>query len=161
MSFWTEDRVERLESLWERGYSAGAIAELLGTSRSAVAGKAWRLDLEQEREIIYTVARRKRYKPRSAQAFRLRQPKKIPAPKSAKPAAQKAAVPRPDFSWHLAQVAAGVSPRGKMLPQPPEGFPSWRAFARRWASDAEFRERVTAAKLLRAPDQGRWVKRAA
>lgn len=50
--YWTDDRVERLESFWERGYSAGAIAELLGTSKNAVIGKKDRLGLG-EHETIY------------------------------------------------------------------------------------------------------------
>jgi hypothetical protein len=117
--FWTDDRVERLESLWSRGYSAGAIAELLVTTRNAVAGKAWRLQLP-EREVIYTKPAKKR-RPRPHQAFTLR-------PRKAKPPAP----PRHngDFSWHLAQVAAGVRPRGSP-PAPPPGYPSWRTFRRR------------------------------
>ncbi|MGD9724499.1 MAG: GcrA family cell cycle regulator [Pirellulales bacterium] len=41
---WTPDRIERLIELWRAGYSAGAIAAMMGgTSREAVCGKIWRL----------------------------------------------------------------------------------------------------------------------
>ena len=44
---WTEDREQRLRKLWEKGYTASQIAEMLGggTTRNAVIGKAHRLKL--------------------------------------------------------------------------------------------------------------------
>ena len=43
---WTEEREERLKELWEKGYTASQIAEMLGgTTRNAVIGKAHRLKL--------------------------------------------------------------------------------------------------------------------
>lgn len=140
MSFWTDERVSRLEELWARGYSAGAVGELLGATRSAVAGKAWRLELP-EREVIYTVRRKKRKAPRRPPQRtrpRLVKPPKLP----------RAPAHNGDFSWHLAKVASGVSARGADPPAPPEGLPSWRAFARRWASDPQFAAQVKAARLI-------------
>ncbi len=43
---WTEDRVETLKGLWQKGYSARQIAEQLGgVTRNAVIGKAHRMGL--------------------------------------------------------------------------------------------------------------------
>jgi GcrA cell cycle regulator len=44
---WTQDKVEKLKTLWSKGHTASQISELLGdTTRNAVIGKAHRLDLE-------------------------------------------------------------------------------------------------------------------
>ena len=44
---WTEEREQKLKDLWEKGYTASRIAEMLGggTTRNAVIGKAHRLKL--------------------------------------------------------------------------------------------------------------------
>ena len=44
---WTEEREQRLRKLWEKGYTASQIAEMLGegATRNAVIGKAHRLKL--------------------------------------------------------------------------------------------------------------------
>ena len=44
---WTEERIERLKSMWHEGATASEIADKLGgVSRNAVIGKAHRLGLE-------------------------------------------------------------------------------------------------------------------
>ena len=44
---WTEERIERLKTMWHEGATASEIAEKLGgVSRNAVIGKAHRLGLE-------------------------------------------------------------------------------------------------------------------
>jgi GcrA cell cycle regulator len=44
---WTEERIDKLKSMWEKGMTASQIAEELGgVSRNAVIGKAHRLDLQ-------------------------------------------------------------------------------------------------------------------
>lgn len=45
LDFWTDDVVERLQDFVERGWSAGLIAQELGTTRNAVTGKVHRLGL--------------------------------------------------------------------------------------------------------------------
>ena len=44
---WTEEREQKLKELWEKGYTASQIAEMLGgdTTRNSVIGKAHRLKL--------------------------------------------------------------------------------------------------------------------
>ena len=43
---WTEEKVEKLKSLWSKGQTASQIAEIIGgISRNAVIGKAHRLNL--------------------------------------------------------------------------------------------------------------------
>jgi len=44
-SFWTEDRVAKLKTLWAGGGVAADFAVALGTTRKAVIGKARRLKL--------------------------------------------------------------------------------------------------------------------
>ena len=44
---WTDEKVEKLKSLWSKGHTASQIAQELGdTTRNAVIGKAHRLNLE-------------------------------------------------------------------------------------------------------------------
>ena len=44
---WTDERIERLKELWQKGVTASQIAdELGGVSRNAVIGKAHRLGLQ-------------------------------------------------------------------------------------------------------------------
>ena len=44
---WTDEKVEKLKTLWSKGHTASQIAEMLGdTTRNAVIGKAHRLNLE-------------------------------------------------------------------------------------------------------------------
>jgi GcrA cell cycle regulator len=42
---WTNHQVERLKALWAEGKSASIVGELLGKTRSAICGKAFRLGL--------------------------------------------------------------------------------------------------------------------
>ena len=42
---WTEERLEKLKSLWDKGLSISQIGEALGVSRNAIAGKAHRMGL--------------------------------------------------------------------------------------------------------------------
>lgn len=134
MSFWTEERIDRLSDLWDRGYSAALIGGFLGTTKNAVISKSRSLELP-EREVLYTQTPRKP-KTRS-KGFQIRRSTpKPPAP------------PRHsnDFSWHLAQVAAGANFRDIATP---EGAPSWRTFTRKRASDPDMQAAYEQARMAR------------
>lgn len=49
---WTEDRTAALERLWGEGYSASLLAKRLGATRSAVLGKARRLNLPSRKSMV-------------------------------------------------------------------------------------------------------------
>lgn len=69
---WTDERIERLKSMWAKGSTASQIAdELGGVSRNAVIGKAHRLGLEQRPSPVKAGEEK---------------PKKVVAAKAAKPA---------------------------------------------------------------------------
>jgi GcrA cell cycle regulator len=73
---WTDERIERLKTMWTQGSTASQIAEELGgVSRNAVIGKAHRLGLES------------RPSPVKAGEEKEKKPKPAPAPRAAKPAA--------------------------------------------------------------------------
>jgi len=83
---WTDQRIEQLRSMWEKGLTASQIAdELGGVSRNAVIGKAHRLGLKSRPSPVK--ATEKVAKPAKAPA----------APKAAAPAPRPAApaAPRP------------------------------------------------------------------
>ena len=46
---WNEDNTGRLRELWNEGLPAAEIGRRLGTTKNAVIGKAWRLDLRPRR----------------------------------------------------------------------------------------------------------------
>ena len=79
---WTDERIDTLKTMWEKGLTASQIAETLGgVSRNAVIGKAHRLGLQ---------ARPSPVKPHDSDA------KPAPAPReSAPPAAKPVAAPAP------------------------------------------------------------------
>ncbi len=77
---WTEERIDRLKSMWTKGATASQIAEDLGgVSRNAVIGKAHRLGLES------------RPSPVKAGEEKEKKAKAAPAPKAPKPVAAKPA----------------------------------------------------------------------
>ncbi|WP_260583239.1 GcrA family cell cycle regulator [Sphingopyxis sp. PET50] len=79
---WTDERIEQLRSMWEKGLTASQIAdELGGVSRNAVIGKAHRLGLKS--------------RPSPVKATEKVKPVKAPtAPAAPKPVAPAAATPR-------------------------------------------------------------------
>ena len=83
---WTDERIEQLRNMWEKGLTASQIAdELGGVSRNAVIGKAHRLGLKS--------------RPSPVKATEKAKPVKVAAPAAPKPAAPppapRAAAPAP------------------------------------------------------------------
>ena len=92
---WTDERIERLKTMWTQGSTASQIAEELGgVSRNAVIGKAHRLGLES------------RPSPVKAGEEKEKKAKPAPAPRAAKPAAP----PKP--------AAAAAEPREPIADAP-------------------------------------------
>jgi GcrA cell cycle regulator len=76
---WTDERIEQLKSMWEKGMTASQIAdELGGVSRNAVIGKAHRLGLQARPSPV-----------------RDGKEEAAPAPAAAAPAEPRAEAPRP------------------------------------------------------------------
>ena len=125
---WTEERIERLKTMWHDGATASEIAEKLGgVSRNAVIGKAHRLGLE---------ARPSPVKPGEEHA----------AP--AKPAKAEAAPP-PKAAPAPAPAKAGAAPQ----PQPQRQRPQAEAPA---ASSA--RAPATSRRRSRRPRRAGWSR---
>lgn len=49
---WTEERLEKLKELWNKGLSISQIGEELDVSRNAIAGKVYRLGLPKRQSPI-------------------------------------------------------------------------------------------------------------
>ena len=100
---WTDERIERLKTMWTQGSTASQIAEELGgVSRNAVIGKAHRLGLES------------RPSPVKAGEEKEKKPKPAPAPKAAKP------VPAPAKAAPVtAEPAEPSEPRQASAPTTP------------------------------------------
>ena len=96
---WTDERIEQLRNMWEKGLTASQIAdELGGVSRNAVIGKAHRLGLKS--------------RPSPVKATEKAKPAKAPSP----PAAAKPAAPVP--SPPRAAAPAPIRPVAPMRPEP-------------------------------------------
>lgn len=99
---WTDERIDQLKAMWERGLTASQIAdELGGVSRNAVIGKAHRLGLQS--------------RPSPVKANEA--PKKAAAPAPAAPAARKPA-PEPAPAEAPRAPVAPVAPRAPVAAAP-------------------------------------------
>jgi GcrA cell cycle regulator len=99
---WTDERIDTLRTMWEKGMTASQIAEALGgVSRNAVIGKAHRLGLQ---------ARPSPVKPNDAEPKPAAAAKPAPKPSPA-PAAPKAVAPAP-----VADIAAASPPPAAAVP---------------------------------------------
>lgn len=97
---WTDERIESLRTMWEKGLTASQIAdELGGVSRNAVIGKAHRLGLKSRPSPVKATEK-------------VAKPAKAPAP----------AVPRPAAPAAAPRAAAPVAPR-PVAPLRPEPKP--------------------------------------
>ena len=100
---WTDERIERLKTMWTEGSTASQIAEELGgVSRNAVIGKAHRLGLEARPSPVKAGEEKEKVKKVSAPKSAAPVQKASPAPKTAAPAAAAAA----------ADLAPGDAPPG-------------------------------------------------
>lgn len=86
---WTDERIDTLKAMWEKGMTASQIAEKLGgVSRNAVIGKAHRLGLQSRPSPVKPNEPEEKPAPKAAKPA----PAPAPAPKAAEP---KAAAPAP------------------------------------------------------------------
>jgi len=94
---WTDERIESLRNMWEKGLTASQIAdELGGVSRNAVIGKAHRLGLKSRPSPVKATEKAKPVKAAAPAAPKPAAP--ISAPRAAAPVAPRpaAAAPRPE-----------------------------------------------------------------
>ena len=113
---WTDERIERLKTMWTDGSTASQIAdELGGVSRNAVIGKAHRLGLEARPSPVKAGEEKDKAR-------------KAAAPKSAAPS-RPAAAPKaeaPAVAAAAADVAPGDAPSGPgpKFPPAPQRVPA-------------------------------------
>jgi len=90
---WTDERIDKLKSMWEKGMTASQIAEELGgVSRNAVIGKAHRLDLQSRPSPVKgNDGDGAKPEPRKAAASKAKVAAPAPAPRIAPPAPRTAA----------------------------------------------------------------------
>ncbi|NCP11888.1 MAG: GcrA cell cycle regulator [Sphingomonadales bacterium] len=98
---WTDERIDQLKSLWEKGLTASQIAEELGgVSRNAVIGKAHRLDLKSRPSPVKADAKKKApAAPRAKAASKAK-----PTPRVQPPARAVAAAPAPSAATPAADT---------------------------------------------------------
>lgn len=112
---WTDERIERLKALWQKGMTASHIAdELGGVSRNAVIGKAHRLGLQSRPSPVKPNEPEPAPKPRPRD--KAAAPPSPAPPPSPKPARAPAPAPKPEPK--PAPEAAAEEPAAR--PEPPE-----------------------------------------
>lgn len=116
---WTDERIETLRTLWEKGLTASQIAEELGgVSRNAVIGKAHRLDLKSRPSPVKSsddsgteAKAAPARQPAAERAARAAPTKPVPPrPVSAAPAVAKPAPPRAVTPAAKPAVATDAAP---------------------------------------------------
>jgi GcrA cell cycle regulator len=108
---WTDERIEQLKTMWEKGMTASQIAEELGgVSRNAVIGKAHRLGLQSRPSPV----REHKEEPVAASAAKAPPEPRVEAPRPAPvPRAPVAPAERP------AAAATAAAPLPSDAPAPP------------------------------------------
>ncbi|MBA3878511.1 GcrA family cell cycle regulator [Sphingomonas aquatica] len=126
---WTDERIDTLKTMWEKGLTASQIAETLGgVSRNAVIGKAHRLGLQarpspvKPNEVEAKPAPAPRAEPVAAAPRPAPAPK--PAPVAAAPVAEpepaESEAPAPEVAKAPAVVMRSVGPGGFLRQAPGE-----------------------------------------
>ncbi|MBB6189957.1 GcrA cell cycle regulator [Sphingobium wenxiniae] len=119
---WTDERIDQLKAMWEKGLTASQIAdELGGVSRNAVIGKAHRLGLQSRPSPVKANEAPKKpavsRKPAPAAA-----PALDPAPRAAAPVPQpapvRAAAPAAPAPAPAPAAPAAAAPQQPAAPQP-------------------------------------------
>jgi GcrA cell cycle regulator len=114
---WTDERIERLKSLWTKGMTASHIAdELGGVSRNAVIGKAHRLGLQSRPSPVKP--NEPEPKPRAKAKEKPASPAEAKAP--APEAPPRPAAPRPERKPAPQPAAVESEPVGEGEPAPTE-----------------------------------------
>jgi GcrA cell cycle regulator len=114
---WTDERIERLTTLWTQGMTASQIAEELGgVSRNAVIGKAHRLGLQSRPSPV---------KPNEEPGAEERESVPAPQPRASEPAskpAPAAAASPPEAAAAEAAQAQPAAPQPQIRSIGPGGF---------------------------------------
>ncbi|MCW0196670.1 GcrA family cell cycle regulator [Sphingopyxis sp.] len=107
---WTDERIEHLRSMWEKGLTASQIAdELGGVSRNAVIGKAHRLGLKSRPSPVKATEKVvKAPKPATPKPAAPAAPPRAAAPAFQRPAAPPRAEPKPAAEPRPAAEAAAT-----------------------------------------------------
>ncbi|WP_448538446.1 GcrA family cell cycle regulator [Sphingobium yanoikuyae] len=117
---WTDERIDQLKAMWEKGLTASQIAdELGGVSRNAVIGKAHRLGLQSRPSPVKANEAPKKAAPARKPA--------APAPEAEAPrAAAPVAAPPPPRPAPVAAPAAPAAPAAAAAPSDAPAAPQPR-----------------------------------
>lgn len=112
---WTEERIDRLKTMWAEGSTASQIAEDLGgVSRNAVIGKAHRLGLESRPSPVKSGEEKAKKAKAAPKVAKVAAPKPAPAPR-ATPAERPAPAPK-------AAAAPSATPTTSAKPVDPQAM---------------------------------------
>jgi GcrA cell cycle regulator len=118
---WTDERIEQLRNMWEKGLTASQIAEELGgVSRNAVIGKAHRLDLKSRPSPVKAAEKARPAKPAAAPkpVAAAPPPPRAPQPQPARPVAAAPRIePTPAVEASDAEPASPDAPRKPDAPR--------------------------------------------
>jgi GcrA cell cycle regulator len=118
---WTDQRIDQLKTLWEKGLTASQIAdELGGVSRNAVIGKAHRLGLKSRPSPVKANEPEKKVAPKKAAAAPIAKPT-APAPMRERVGAPSAAAPQP-AGGAVPQAQSNAAPMPRIVSIGPGGF---------------------------------------